>query len=660
MAPIRRFAHSPFCPFAVSPFRRLARSDWLWALCLVVAIILTYLPALTGTPIWDDDAHITRPELRSLDGLAKIWTQPGSTQQYYPLVHTVFWVEHQLWGDNPLGYHLVNALLHCVSALLLVRILRRLEISGAWLAAVIFALHPVQVESVAWISELKNTLSGLFYFSAALVYLKFDRTRKLGPYITALVLFSLGLLSKTVIATLPAALLVILWWKRGKLSFKRDALPLTPFFIIGASAAMFTAWIERTLIGAEGSAYNFSLVERGLIAGRVVWFYLGKLLWPLDLIFIYPRWQISQAVWWQYLFPATLVVLVAILVYLSRRNRGPLAGLLFFIGTLFPVLGFLNVYPFRYSLVADHFQYLACLGIIVPVSAGIAVAAERWRFWPRPAGYIVGLGILAGMTLLSWRQSGMYTDVENVWQTTITKNPTAWIAHNNLGAVLLQKGQPDDAIAHFRRAIEIKPDEASAHSNLGNALLQEGTLDEAIAQYQKALELKPGEAGVHYNLANALLAERHVEEAIAHYQAALAINPNYADVHNNLGAILLQQGELDEAIFHYEKALELNPQDVRARGNLAWALATSPQTPIRKALAVKLAEQANELSGGANPMVLHILAAAYAQYGQFSEAVETAEQALHLASAQNNYVLIDSLRTEIELYQSGQPYRYSR
>jgi tetratricopeptide (TPR) repeat protein len=204
----------------------------------------------------------------------------------------------------------------------------------------------------------------------------------------------------------------------------------------------------------------------------VVWFYLGKLVWPLDLIFIYPRWQVSQATWWQYLFPATLVVLLAILVYLSRRYRGPLAGLLFFIGTLFPVLGFLNVYPFRYSLVADHFQYLACLGIIVPVSAGIAVAAERWRFWPCLAGYIAGLGFLAGMTLLSWRQSGMYTDVENVWQTTITKDPAAWMAHNNLGAVLLQKGQPDDAIAHFRQAIEMKPDEASAHSNLGNALLQ--------------------------------------------------------------------------------------------------------------------------------------------------------------------------------------------
>ena len=637
-----------------------SRSDWLWALCLVVATILTYLPALNGTPIWDDDAHITRPELRSLEGLAKIWTQPGSTQQYYPLVHTVFWVEHQLWGDAPLGYHLMNVLLHCGSALLLVMLLRRLEIPGVWLAAAIFTLHPVQVESVAWISELKNTLSGVFYLASALVYLNFDRTRKLGPYIVALVLFIFGLQSKTVIATLPAALLVIFWWKRGKLSLKHDTLPLLPFFVAGASAALVTAWIEHSLIGAEGSAYHFSPVERVLIAGRVVWFYLSKLVWPLDLIFIYPRWLISQAVWWQYLFPITLILLVALLLWISRRYRGPLAGTLFFIGTLFPVLGFLNVYPFRYSLVADHFQYLASLGIIVPVSAGITLAIERWRFRPRAAGNLLCLPLIAAFTFLSWRQSGMYTDVETVWQTTITKNPVAWMAHNNLGAVLLQKGQRDDAIAHFRQAIEIKQDEASAHSNLGNAFLQEGALEEAIDQYQRALEIKPGEAGVHYNLANALLAKGQVDEAIAHYQTALAINPNYADVHNNLGAVLLQKGDLEEAIVHYEKALELNPQDARARGNLAWALATSPQTPIRIALAVKLAEQANDLTGGANPMVLHILAAAYAQNGEFAEAIDTAERALQLANAQNNYVLAYSLHTELELYQSGQPFRYGK
>jgi protein O-mannosyl-transferase len=639
-----------------SSFR--SQRDWLLALCLLICTTIAYLPALNGTAIWDDDAHITRSELRSWGGLLKIWTQPGSTQQYYPLVHTVFWVEQQLWGDAPLGYHLVNIVLHCISALLLLKILRRLEIPGAWLAVAIFALHPVQVESVAWISELKNMLSGVFYFSSALVYLQFDRTRKAAPYLVSLLLFILGLLSKTVIATLPGALLVIFWWKRGKLSFKRDALPIIPFFIVGIAAASFTAWIERSLIGAEGSAYNFTFIERVLIAGRVIWFYLGKLIWPLDLIFIYPRWQMSQSIWWQYLFPVTVAVALAILVWLSRWRRGPLAGMLFFVGTLLPVLGFLNVYPFRYSLVADHFQYLACLGIIVPISAGISLALTQARSWQRWSGYILCVCLLMLLTVLTHAQSGMYKEVETVWQTTISKNPAAWMAHNNLGAVLLTKKELDEAIDHFSKAIEIKPDEASAFANLGNALLQKGELGEAIFQYRKAVELKPGEAGLHYNLANALLARGEVDDAIAEYQSTLVINPNYGDAHNNLGAVLLQQGKLDQAIDHYQKALEINPQDVRAEGNLAWALATTPQSAIRKAIAVKLAEHANQASGGVNPLVLRILAAAYAQHGQFSEALETAEHALQLAIDQNNSVLADSLRYELDLYRNGQPCRY--
>jgi protein O-mannosyl-transferase len=636
------------------------RQDWMFALLVLILTGIAYLPALNGTPIWDDDAHITRTELRSWDGLVKIWTQPGSTQQYYPFVHTVFWLEHKLWGDVPLGYHLVNLLLHCISALLLLRILRRLEIPGAWLAAAIFALHPVQVESVAWIAELKNALSGVFYLSAGLVYLEFDRTRKLGPYLTAIALFLLGLLSKTVIATLPAALLVIFWWKRGKLSFKRDALPLLPFFILGITAASFTAWVERTLIGAEGSAYDFSFIERVLIAGRVIWFYIGKLCWPLDLIFIYPRWQISQSVWWQYLFPVTVALALAILLWVSRWRRGPLAGMLFFIGTLVPVLGFLNVYPFRYSLVADHFQYLALLGIVVPVSAGIALLLKHLRSWQRWTGYVLCAFLLIAFTARSHLQSGIYQDIETVWQTTIRMNPTAWMAHNNLGAFFLKKGRLDDAMEHFTKAIEIKPDEASVLDNLGSALLQKGNLDEAIVLYQKALELKPAQASIHYNLANALLARGEVDHAVAQYESTLAINPNHTDAQNNLGAVLFQQGKLDQAIDHYQKALEVNPQDVRAEANLAWAFATSPQSAIRKTLSVKLAVDANQATGGVNPRILRILAAAYAQNGEFSEAVETGQRAVQLATEQNNFALADSVRSELDLYRNGQPCLYGK
>jgi protein O-mannosyl-transferase len=635
----------------------LRRQNWLLALLLVIVTLLTYRPAWNGTPIWDDDAHLTKPELRSLDGLGRIWTQPGATQQYYPLAHTLFWVEHRLWGDWPAGYHLLDILLHCASALLLVGILRRLEIPGAWLAAAVFALHPVQTESVAWISELKNMLSGVFYFWSALVYLKFDRTRNLGAYAGALALFSLGLMSKTVIATLPAAILIIFWWKRGKLSWKRDFLPLTPFFVVGTAAGLFTAWVERSLIGAEGADFNYSFVERILIAGRVIWFYLGKLVWPLNLMFVYPRWRVSETIWWQYIYPAAALVLLAVLVSLSRRWRAPLAAFLIYIVTLFPVLGFLNVYPFRYSLVADHFQYLASVGIIAFVAAGIASLFEPGQRWKRPTMFALCLAFLAFLAALTWRQSAMYGDIETLWNTTIERNPKAWMAHNNLGTVLLQKGKVDEAIVHFRKALEIKADHADVQANLGSALLQKGELDEAVAQYYKALEIKPDYALVHYDLGNALLVKGEVDEAIAHYEKALENKPDYAEVCNNLGIVLFQKGEVDQAIGYYQKALEINPHYLEARANLAWALATSPQTPILKAVGAKLAEQANQLTNGANPRVLRILAAAYAQTGKFSEAVETAQRSLQLATDQNNTALAEALQTEIDLYQKGLPYR---
>jgi protein O-mannosyl-transferase len=633
------------------------RRDWALALLLVIVTMLAYLPAWNGTPIWDDNAHLTKPDLRSLEGLARIWTQPGATQQYYPLVHTLFWVEHRLWGDWSTGYHLLNILLHCASALLLVRILRQLEIPGAWLAAGIFALHPIQVESVAWISELKNLLSGVFYLGSLSAYLKFDRSRNLSFYAAALVIFALGLVSKTVIATLPAVILVIFWWKRGRLSLKDDLLPLVPFFLLGTAAGLFTAWAERNLIGAEGSAFHYSFTERVLIAGRAIWFYLSKFLWPLDLIFVYPRWQIRQIVWWQYLFPAAVLVLLAILVWLSRRWRAPLAGFLFFVGTLFPVLGFLNVYPFRYSLVADHFQYLACLGIIALVASGIALQLKQRQLRLHPIGYVLCGALLASLTALTWHQSAMYTDIETLWRITIERNPRAWMAHDNLGALLFREGRVNEAIVHFRKAVEIDAEQAEPQANLGNALLQNGDLDEAIAQYYNALRIKPNYAEVYYNLGNALLRKGQADEAIDQYKKAIALKPDYADVHNNLGIVLFQKGEVDQAIAHYQRALEINPQEVQARANLAWALATSPQSSVMKAIAVKLAQQTNELTGRADPTVLHILAAAFAQRGQFPEAIETAERGLQLATAQSNAPLADALRTEIGLYQMGLPYR---
>ncbi len=356
------------------------------------------------------------------------------------------------------------------SALLLVKILRELKIPGAWFAGALFALHPVQVESVAWMSELKNTLSGLFFLSSAFFYLRFDRDRRLEPYLAALGLFCLGLLAKSVIAILPAIILVVLWWKRGKLSWKRDVLPLIPFFAIGIGAGLLTAWVEQNFVGAQGRAFQLSTIERILIAGRAFWFYLSKLLWPANLIFIYPRWDVSAAVWWQYLFPSALLVLFVALWMLRRKSRGPLAAFLFFTGMLFPVLGFFNVFPFIYSFVADHFQYLACIGMVTLTASCIGLLVDVAPPAFRRIGIASSLMLISVLAALTWRQAHMYRDEERLWRVTLSRNPDCWMAQNNLADLLLNSGRLDEAIVHYEQTLIKRPDPEKAHYNLASGI----------------------------------------------------------------------------------------------------------------------------------------------------------------------------------------------
>ena len=546
--------------------------NWFFGLLLLVVTVLVYQPAWNGKPIWDDDLHLITPELRSLTGLAHIWIQPERTQQYHPLVDTLFWVEDKLWGNSMLGYHLVNILLHAISALLLLKILRHLGVPGAWLAAAIFALHPVHVESVAWLVELKNTLSGVFFFGSALAYLKFDESRSRTSYALVLLLFALGLVAKTIVAMLPVSMLIVLWWKRGRLKWKQDVKPLIPLFIVGIPAGLFTAWMERKFSGAEGEAFDLSIVERFLTAGRAFWFYLGKLFWPADLVMIYPRWNVSPTVWWQYLFPITALLLFAALWACRRRWPPVLAGLLFFGVMLFPLLGFFNVYYFKFSLVADHFQYLPSVGIITLVSTGAAVLIDRLQSWHRTVGYGFCLVVLATLAALTWRQSRIFRDPETCYRAIIAKNPDCSQAHNNLGGVLLQKRLADEAIVQYEKALEINPDYQLAHYNLGVAFLQKGQLNDAIAELQEVLIKDSGNSKARYNLANTFLAKGLVEEAIASYETVLQIQPNYVDARIGLGNALLEQGQVDDAIAHYQKALEVQPVSATAYYNLAVAV----------------------------------------------------------------------------------------
>lgn len=551
------------------------RRLWIAAGAIVLAVVVVYLPAVTGGFIWDDDAHVTAPNLRSFAGLYRIWFDLGATQQYYPLLHSAFWVQSWLWGDEPAGYHAVNILLHAGNAVLVLLIVRRLggPPLAAALAGGLFALHPVHVESVAWVTELKNTLSGAFYLSAMLVYLGFDASRGRRLYAAALTLFVLGLMTKTVTATLPATLLVIFWWQRGRLCWKRDALPLVPWFVLGAAGGLFTAWVEHEIIGAKGASFDLSAVERLMLAGRVVWFYLGKLIWPAELIFIYPRWEVDAGVWWQWLFPAALGAALVAAALARKRTRTPLAALLFFMGTLFPVLGFFNVYPFLFSYVADHFQYLASLGVIVPAAAGLAWCLHRVR---TPAGAAVPLVLLG---LLAWRQAATYADPATLYVTTIARNPQCWLAYTNLGLILDDQGRPGDAIGLYRRALELNPDNAYAHNNLGVALDKTGRHADAAASIERAISLRPDTAIWHSNLGVALTNAGRYEEAIERHERALALQPDNWGIHNNLALTYARMGRPLDALQEYRAAAELAPDNARVGMHLAVVYAGLGRTP---------------------------------------------------------------------------------
>jgi protein O-mannosyl-transferase len=548
---------------SAQPAATAARNPLLFAVAVVALTLLTYWPAIRADFIWNDADYVTAPALQSVDGLRRIWTEVGATEQYYPLLHSAFWVEHRLWGDSPAGYHLFNLLLHAGAACLFALVLRQLAVPGARLAALVFALHPVGVESVAWISEQKNTLSLVFFLGAALAYLKFEDApdrearRARGRYRWGTVLFVCALLSKTTTATLPAALLVITWWRRGRIEWRRDVVPLLPWFAVGAALGLFSAWVEKHVIGAAGAEFALSFTERGLLAGRIIWFYLGKLLLPIDLIFIYPRWIVDAGVPWQWLFPLALVALLAGLWLLRRRTRAPLAVLLLFAGSLFPVLGFFNVYGFMFSFVADHWQYLPCLAVVAFAGAGLA------RLPTAASGLLI-----AALGVLTWQQSHMYADMDTFYRTTLARNPDCWMAENNLGSLRHLAGRDDEAIAHYLVALRLKPDSSKAHTNLGNILRDQHRLAEALPHFEAAVQIEPDASVYQDNLAGALRESGRAREALPHHREALRLDPTYSAAHNNYGVTLRELGRADEAITEFEQAVRFDPNSAPAHLNL--------------------------------------------------------------------------------------------
>jgi len=592
---------------------------------LILVTLVAYLPALRGDFLWDDVGHVTAPALQSWSGLLRIWFEPGATQQYYPLLHSAFWFEHQLWGDAALGYHLVNVLWHATSACLLVVVLRRLAVPGALLAGLIFALHPVCVESVAWISEQKNTLSTVFYLAAALAWLRFEDDRRPGRYAVAILWFLAALLTKTVTATLPGALLVVVWWRRGRISWRGDVVPLLPWLVLGVASGLGTAWMETHSIGASGADFSLSVIDRGLLAGRVVWFYFGKLICPFELTFFYPRWTIDAGVWWQWFFPATALAALVAGVWWSRRDRGPLAAALLFGGTLVPVLGFVNVYPFVFSYVADHFQYLASLGMITffTVSATRGFALLRWPHW---SGSAVATGLLVVLGVLTWKQSSMYRDVFSLYETTLARNPSSWVAHLNLGTALDDAGRTEESLPHLQRALELKPDFPETLNSLGSALNQLGRPSEARPLLERAIQLQPRFVAAHHTLGVILMSLGQTDAGVASFRRALEINPKLTEARVNLGWALANTGNEAEALVQLERARREQPDNA----NVEIKTALTHAKFGRMSEAASHAGRAVKLQPD-NPDMRFFFGSVLLNLGRATEAAEQFEEVLQLA-----------------------------
>ncbi|MGO8701659.1 MAG: tetratricopeptide repeat protein [Limisphaerales bacterium] len=613
------------------------KSRLMWFL-LVLGIVVAYQRVWHAGFLWEDDIYITHnPLLTAPDGLRRIWFSRDSPSQYFPLTYTSFYAERFLWGFRPYGYHCVNILIHAGNALLAWTLLRRLRVPGAGLGAALFALHPVQVETVALITERKNLLMAFFFLLALLAWISFiddSSKRRWRHYALALVYYMLSLAGKTTACTLPAALLLVVWFKREPINRRRLA-EISPFVVLGIAMGVVTMWWERFHQQAVGGVFQMGLVERLLIASRALWFYAGKLLWPANLIFCYPRWNISSADARAYVWVlATAAAGVAIFRWRENFRRGPAVASLFYAATLAPTLGFIMYYTFRYTFVADHYQYLACLGPLALLAAGL----ERLPIG-KPIGYVV-LPVVLGV--LTWSQCGEYANAETLWRATIAKNPSSWMARENLGVALADKGRIDDAIEQYRRALELHPDFAQAHNDLGAALFRKGMAAEAVAQYREAIRDDPNDANAHYNLGNALAKQGEDQEALEQLRIAARLRPMDLNTSINLANALFDAGRLDDAITEERHALGMAPSDVRVMENLGKMLVLKGDLEE----AMPLLDKA--YSGSSDPAEKwHRFARELVDAGSFKPAMACYRVAMAEAKAENKPALVEALQTEM-------------
>jgi tetratricopeptide (TPR) repeat protein len=586
---------------------RLARTKFtLWQqtaliAVIIIAVALVYLPALRGDFVWDDFLLITsNPLLQNLSGLLEIWSG-GRTADYFPLTNTVFWIEHHLFGGNAIGYHAVNILLQTANALLVWRLLARLNIPGAWLAGLLFGIHPVHAASVAWISELKNLLSMFFALLSILCFLELDEKllrNSAAAYVSSLVFFALALLSKTQVVFLPVVLLLCARWRDKNLvgrkttqNIQRDVMRILPFFLIAIVFGLVTMWFQNRGIGEEEIVIG-SLPRRFVNAAMAIWWYAGHLFAPIRLMAIYPNWRFDSPGLLEWL---PLIALIGVMAWLwhwrNRGARGAFFAIACFVVALLPVLGLIKIaYVRSGTLVADHFQYFADVSLLALFSAGVAyVWRRRQRAIKIAAATVVAL-LVGSAGTYAFSRAEIYRNEETLWQDNLSKNPDAWQAHIMMAQRRFKEERYAEAAYHAERAAELKPELADIHNQLGLAYCRLERFDDGITEYRKALQLKEAKpftaksaavAKIRTNLANALTitaehlsesaptvpeeAMRRYGEAIRQYEEALELDLQQPAVHRNLGMLLVKLGRYDEAIPHLRATLQIVPNEPVAR-----------------------------------------------------------------------------------------------
>lgn len=538
------------------------------AALIVSATFVVYRPALRGEFIWDDNLYVRENSLvRSPDGLWDIWFDPMATPQYHPLVFSSYWLEYQRYGIGTFRYHVHNVALHAAAALLLWAVLAQLGVPGGALAAVLFALHPVHLESVAWIAERKNTLSAFFGFAAILAWVRFLDRRRWGWYAAALVLYACTLLSKSILCTLPAALLLLAWWKRPE-DWRTLIGPLVPFVVLSVAIGYIGWWREQAY---DPPGLPMSLFERLLIVNRALWFYLAKLVWPVELMVIYPRWDWQVSAWSLALLGATLGALTLLWVGRQRTGRGPLVAAGFFFVMLFPVLGVVDFNYTQHAFVADHFQYVPSAAPLALAAAAVSIAWRRQVPVLRLTGATLVAAAVVTLGWLSWNGAHTYSSAEVFWRAALAKNPNSWHAHSTFAGVLARRGRYEEAIRHYEQALTIRPDYAQAHNYWGVVLTMQGKYGAALAKYLDALQVDPTKADVHNNAGAVLARQGKWDEAAPYFEAAVRLNPQYFEAYDSWGIVALRQGKVDEAITHFESALRIKPDLESARIHLTQA-----------------------------------------------------------------------------------------